>query len=52
VEAFKELSFVPSVSNKLTIANIIFYIPHNDEKPKVMYRFPNSQDKDWVEVGF
>ena len=52
VEAFKELSLVSNVGNKITIANIIFYIPHNDEKPKVIHRFPKSQDKDWVEISF
>jgi hypothetical protein len=52
IESFKELSAIKHLNRDDTIASIIIYVPHNDEKPKVIYRLPKSQDKDWVEVGF
>lgn len=52
LEKFKELALTAGVYRERTLANIIIYIPHNDEKPKIIYRFPKSQDKDWVEVSF
>jgi len=52
IESFKELSSLKHLNRDDTIANIIIYVPHNNEKPKVIYRFPKSQDKDWVGVGF
>jgi len=52
IESFKDLSSLKHLNRDDTIASIIICIPHNDEKPKVIYRFPKSQDKDWVEVGF
>lgn len=52
IESFKGLSSLKYLNRDDTIASIIIYVPHNGEKPKVIYRFPKSQDKDWVEVGF
>jgi hypothetical protein len=49
IETFKEISLLPGIGRKITIANIIFYIPHNNEKPKVIYRLPQSKDNtNWI----
>ena len=52
IESFKELSSSKYLNRDDTIASIIAYIPHNAEKPKLIYRFPKSQDKDWIEISF
>jgi len=53
VDSFKKLSALKDICRKTTIASIVFVILHNDEKPRIIYRLPQSQSNtDWREVGF